>query len=470
MSINKKILAIFIAATLGILTCSAPSNQPNQGGGGTLHNQAGQAGSNLGGTPVTGGTLSSGGNAGAQNTGNVQNLSGNSGALNTGGRTSVFDTGGTAGASSGGSEAVGGGTIDVGSGGLGGTVDVGSGGIGGTVDVGSGGTVDVTSGGTVDVGSGGTIDTNTGGTIDTNTGGTIDTGTGGSIDTGTGGTIDTCVPTCVPDLLGSGEEAVNLLVFEDANAGSCDTEGRMWVGGDATLGAYAVGNQLSSCDAEVPVLVVGGDLTMGGQANGLIWVGGEFISGNPKCGGVLSDPPAPVDFPLVQETLTAYSQLLSSYPANGTVTNLWGLVFSGTDENTNVFSIDGADLLASNGITISVPLSSTVIINVSGISGGIVQGSTTLPDGVVCGSGSVQLDDFCNKLIWNFYEAQTVTIGSHAVQGSVLAPFAVLTNSGSGQINGTVIVNSLNITDCIEMHPHYFNGCLCLGGELACCL
>jgi len=37
-----------------------------------------------------------------------------------------------------------------------------------------------------------------------------------------------------------------------------------------------------------------------------------------------------------------------------------------------------------------------------------------------------------------------------------------LVAGSSGQVNGTVIVANFDIaTACIELHPHYFNGCLC---------
>ncbi len=357
---------------------------------------------------------------------------------------------------SGATVATGGSTIDVGSGGGGNTIDT-AGGSGGTADMGSGGTADLASGGTADLGSGGTTDL----------------GSGGTTDLGTGGTVDICIPTCVPDLLGSGEEAVNLVVFEDANASGCDTEGRMWVGGNAELEGYGVGAQLSECDAETPVLVVGGDLTVTGGVKGRVWVGGTFSGTTPQCGGVWDDQPPPVDFPDVQNTLTAYSALMAGYPVNGTASYEGSvLVLTGDKEDINVIEIDGADLLAAGSIRIEAPLTSSVIVNVTGDTAGFSGGTMTLPDNNTCGSGAVELDDFCNQLIWNFTEATTVSVGSTAVQGSILAPHATMTASGSGQVNGTVIVANFNISSCIEMHPHYFNGCLCteeLDSPYACC-
>lgn len=341
-----------------------------------------------------------------------------------------------------------------------------------TFDVGTGGTLDVGMGGTLDVGTGGTLDLASGGTLDLGTGGTIDLGTGGTIDLGTGGTIDVCIPTCVPDLLGFGEDAVNLVIFENAVASGCDTEGRMWVGGDATLSGYGVGAQLAQCDTEGYVLVVGGDLDVSGGIKGKVWVGGEFVAGTPQCGGVWDELPPPVDFAEVESTLQAYSRLLAGYPINGDTEVGVPTRFVGTDENINVFSISGADFTTSNGFVIDVPSVSTAIINVTGESAGFVNGTTVLPDGVTCGSGAVKLDDFCNQLIWNFPEVTSISVSGTAVQGSILAPFADFDTNGSGQVNGTVIVNNFEIGACVEMHPHYFNGCLCteeIDSPYACC-
>lgn len=446
--LRKISLIIFLL----LLSCSTVSNIENTGGG---YQES------SGGIEQTGGSESGGLETGGQSSGG---LVGYSGAPSSAGISSagVSNTGtGYAGNIAGlaGSQAGSSGIIT--------NPDEG----GRTFDVGTGGTLDVSSGSTLDVGTGGTLDLGTGGTLDLGTGGTIDLGTGGTIDLGTGGTLDVpCIPTCVPDVLGSGEEAVNLLIFGNAEASGCDTEGRMWVGGNATLSGYGVGAQLAECDAENPVLVVGGDLAVSGGIKGRIWVGGEFISGTPQCGGVWSDLPPPVDFEYLEARLAAYSERLAEYTTNGSTMVGVPMVFAGTDPDMNIFSISGADMLSSNGFSIDVPVTSTVIINVIGESAGFVNGSTTLPDGVTCGSGGVSLDDFCNQLIWNFPDALSVSVSGTAVQGSILAPYAALVSDGSGQVNGTVIVQSFEIESCIEMHPHYFNGCLCTEtGEYACC-
>jgi len=425
--------------------------------GGTI--LLGQAGTDSGSTGAVDGSGSSGTVDGSGSSGTVDG-SGSSGTVDGSGSSGTVDA-------SGGLGNGGAGTVDA-SGGSDGNEG------GRTYDVGSGGTLDLASGGTLDLASGGTLDLASGGTIDLASGGTIDLASGGTIDLGSGGTIDTCIPTCVPDLLGFGEDAVNLVVFENATAGGCDTEGRMWVGGDANLSGYGVGAQLSECDADGYVLVVGGDLAVTGGIKGRAWVGGELISGATQCGGVWGPDDPPVDFEFVETTLQAYSLLIAGYPVNCTtsVAENGNTVFTGTDPDIVVCTISGADMLASNGFVIETPTTSTVIINVTGPSAGFVNGKTALPDGVTCASGAVKLDDFCNQLVWNFPEATSVSVSGTAVQGTILAPFADFGSNGSGQVNGTVIVNNFEIEACVEMHPHYFNGCLCtqeVDSPYACC-
>jgi choice-of-anchor A domain-containing protein len=449
----KGFLIILFTILLMLFCTNNQSTIPNNATGGA-NIVAGTSG--VAGVTVHGGSVGASGASGASGTTN----GGSAGVTTNGGQNGSES--GSSGSGNGGSSGsilsnTGGGTIDVGTGGSGNTIDVGTGGVGGTIDIGSGGTVDTGSGGTIDTGSGGTIDTSSGGTIDT----------------GTGGTIDTCIPSCVPDILGIGEDAVNLVVFEDATASGCDTEGRMWVGGNANLSGYGVGAQLADCDINNPVLVVGGDLTITGGVKGQIWVGGIFTGTAPQCGGIWDNEPAPVDFVELRDTLTAYSNLIANYPVNGTV-SLGGarLVLTGTDPDINIIEVNGDDLTYANGITINAPVSSSMIVNITGTSAGFNGGTITLPDGIECGSGAVELDDFCNQLIWNMPEVTTLEVGGISVQGSVLAPNATMVSSGSGNINGTVIVENFNISTCIEMHPHYFNGCLCteeVNSLYACC-
>jgi choice-of-anchor A domain-containing protein len=50
-------------------------------------------------------------------------------------------------------------------------------------------------------------------------------------------------------------------------------------------------------------------------------------------------------------------------------------------------------------------------------------------------------------------EVTDLTIVNSSVQGSILAPKATLTSTGSAQVNGTAVVQRFAPTACVEMHP-----------------
>jgi len=263
---------------------------------------------------------------------------------------------------------------------------------------------------------------------------------------------------CVPSEL----EKINVIVFKDAEPNGADVEGRMYVGGNATFSGYGIANKdpYMPADCSEYALVVGGDLTLNGGSvgSGKIAYGGAYIPGsgafNPPC-GIWHE--TPVDFPTLEATLTGYSIAFAQYPQNGQVTYANGsLSLVGTDLELNVFYVT-AEQLNSN-IFISAPDSSSVIVNVSGTDV-IWQGvGFTLPDGASCRGGT---SDWCHRILYNLYEAQTLTVSGVGVQGSVLAPYATMTaDSGGGNIDGQLIVEYLY--GGIEYHPYFFTGCLML--------
>ncbi|MBP7643175.1 MAG: choice-of-anchor A family protein, partial [Saprospiraceae bacterium] len=61
-------------------------------------------------------------------------------------------------------------------------------------------------------------------------------------------------------------------------------------------------------------------------------------------------------------------------------------------------------------------------------------------------------------IIWNFKDAKILNIqNSNLILGSILAPNAVLTNNGSGNITGQVIAKSFNKPQAGELHIAKFN-------------
>ena len=172
------------------------------------------------------------------------------------------------------------------------------------------------------------------------------------------------------------------------------------------------------------------------------------------CGGVKRGK-VPVDFTALESKVESLSIALDTQlVANGTVsTDASGaLVLTGTDPAQNVFDISSSQL---GSITINVPSTSIVIINVSGTAISWPSGTITLP-GAKGGADSDYL--FSSNVIWNFYEAQTFYNVSTAIEGTILAPLATFTG-GSGHVAGQVIVRAMTSL-AVEFHPYYFSGCI----------
>lgn len=226
----------------------------------------------------------------------------------------------------------------------------------------------------------------------------------------------------------------NVFAWEDVDQPSSDTEGKMAVGRNATLGYYSVGDKLPYTSGPDDVLIVGNNLT---YTSGAV-LRGNIVYGNSTNlpinqvsiadGGLRQDNP--IDFNAAKSYFFSLSAQLKDYTANGTTEFQWGGInLTGTDPFLNVFDVDGDDLSGANSVAINVPNGSVVLVNVSN--------STVSWSGGLTVTGT----DIGNVL-YNFYQATDLTIQGIDVRGSVLAPMAVL-NFPAGVINGQVICKSI---------------------------
>lgn len=428
-------------------TAGVPSN------GGVNSNNGGvnsSAGSGAAGDGTSGSNSQAGNSSGTGSSGNTTN--GGSGSFggtgNVGG--DYFNLGGDG-------QGVGGGsTVNVMiTGGSGNTTDVATGGSGSTVDIATGGgwTIDVATGG------GSSIDMATGG------GSSIDMATGGgaTIDLGTGGGSSTDIPNCIATDLNN----VNVYVITDLNNPSTtvsDCEGNMYVGGNFySATGYSIGgkNGVAGDPCAQYSLVVGGNVSGAMVNNGKAVAGGTIAnSQDPQCGGVVrvAQSQLPVDFATLtaefQNLSTALAQLPTSTGATVTRDAGGALVLTGTDPVQNVFNIDGSQL---GTLTIDVPLTSIVIVNVTGTAINWPGGAMTLPGA----RGGVNGDYlFASNVIWNFPQATTFYMNGLAIDGTILAPWATFDASGAGHVAGQVIVYAMTTGLSIEFHPYYFSACI----------
>ena len=140
-------------------------------------------------------------------------------------------------------------------------------------------------------------------------------------------------------------------------------------------------------------------------------------------GGELTEQGAiPVDFASEQQYLLDLSATLAVEPANGTYEDIWGKIRLTGDgvSDLQVFHLGGSDVL--NAYTfelVDIPAEATLVLNVSGASSGLTDMYVT------------SLDPFSFRVLFNFYQAETLFIDGVRIEGSILAPLAHIENSGS---------------------------------------
>lgn len=226
----------------------------------------------------------------------------------------------------------------------------------------------------------------------------------------------------------------NLFVLYDVTQPSSDTEGRVAVGRDASFANYSIGDKLPPNSGDV--LVVGRNLeyTSGAVYNGNVVYGNSTnLDSNYTAvsisGGTLRKD-YPINFPAARSYLKGLSNTLFGYAANGSTTMEWGgLKLEGTNPLLNVFNVDGSDLSSANNVSISVPNGSVVLVNISG-------------DNISWSGGLTVIGTSIGNVLYNFKQAQNITIQGIDVRGSILAPKAHV-NFTAGVQNGQMICKSL---------------------------
>jgi choice-of-anchor A domain-containing protein len=243
----------------------------------------------------------------------------------------------------------------------------------------------------------------------------------------------------------------NVFIFGNANQSGTDVGGRIAVGGNAVFSNYGVASALPDIFSGNPAipssLIVGGNLT---YTNGQVFRDSVYVGGTATLNGVgipngsLFNPASPINFAAAQSGLTSQSQLLSTLPPNGTSGSSFGAItLTGSNPNLNVFGVAGSALAAATMLTINAPPGSTVLINVDGTTDQLANFAMVL-NGV---------DK--THVLFNFFDATSLDVSGISVQGSILAPFAVL-NFNNSNIEGNTIVDSLNGNG--EFHNFPFQG------------
>jgi choice-of-anchor A domain-containing protein len=236
--------------------------------------------------------------------------------------------------------------------------------------------------------------------------------------------------------------AYNGFFLDDFESISAHTQGRLAAGGDITINHYQVADQLQA-GASGASLVVGGDLNfpegqvhrgdilVGGNAAGL---GSAVIDALTPEQSVHEFAELPVDFESAFAVIRTTSQTLASLPANGSVDWLSGeLHLSGDCEGrAQVFALNGQQLLDATTFELScIPDGATVIFNIDGQHSGLIDLSLT------------SLAPHRQNTLFNFHQAELLSLSGVEVHGSILAPLAHV-DQPQASINGQVIARSWN--------------------------
>ncbi len=249
----------------------------------------------------------------------------------------------------------------------------------------------------------------------------------------------------------------NAFIKEDFTAQSTDAQGSIAVGGNFTVQNYGLASAIS-LSSDTYSLIAGGVVSF---QNGQVYAGSVLTGGveteNTFQSFNLLDPAAtvdsgavsPIDFEAEFFELTEFSQSLTTLPVNGTLDYFsWGGLYLQGDcaSETQVFNLDGEQLQSAVVFSLDcVPADATVIFNIDGDDVGMQN------------MGLHSLAGRAGQILFNFYEAENLTLANIGIEGSILAPNADADTSW-GYVNGTVVTKSW--TGPMELHNVPFSGCV----------
>ncbi|MBU5317798.1 choice-of-anchor A family protein [Clostridium bornimense] len=251
----------------------------------------------------------------------------------------------------------------------------------------------------------------------------------------------------------------SIFVINDHVHKYSDCTGRIAVGNNATYEHYSIGNSLTSSTTRSD-LIVGNTLNAigGNNFNGNTSIGtnGKVINYTMTNNNNVANQPRKeniINFNSEKKYLYNTTKELYSLSANGKVSNHYGqLNLVGSDSKLVVFNIKNEEIRDINGINIDVPETATVLINIQGK-------NVSIGNLAMFYKMSTPSEKVFRKWLWNFPEAENLNFYGISVKGSILAPHATFNATGSGNIEGTIILNNFyNYNSGFEVHNYPFNG------------
>lgn len=231
-------------------------------------------------------------------------------------------------------------------------------------------------------------------------------------------------------------------IFAGGAEGIRDTEGPVGSGRGASFSYFNLNLKQKE---PIALLAASGASIQQGTINGKVIYAGSLADAQvtyvsaPRPAAPTS--PFPVDFSDAMAKLIGMSQAIKAYPGIPAVKQYSTLTMTGTDPEMNVFSISADQLTDTYSYVFHVPFTSTVFVNVAGFNPIIANA------GFSTGVAN-------NQILWNFPDAQSLTMNGIGLPGSILAPtaYAQLRN---GSVSGTVVVDQAEPAD-VELYSSPF--------------
>jgi choice-of-anchor A domain-containing protein len=263
----------------------------------------------------------------------------------------------------------------------------------------------------------------------------------------------------------------NVFIQNNFTLPSGDSEGRVAAGGVLTVGTAGGTSLATALPAnDTSFDVVGGTdfiADKSGSSNGNLYDGtAGGIASNFTVNGAVTNGPGhdPIDFSTAFSQLTSLSNALAAKAPTGSggcTTNGYGTLtcnagasglnvidvpYGTTATKTAGGAVNSYDLAHNVGINFNIAPGATLVINVLGAS----------PQGLNFSGASWNVNGDSTKLLVNFNQATSLTLGSAAFYTSLLAPDAAVT-LGGGNFNGNFIASSMTNGNT-EFHNALFSG------------
>lgn len=249
----------------------------------------------------------------------------------------------------------------------------------------------------------------------------------------------------------------NVFVLENFTSQASSIEGRLAVGSNLNIKSFNIGENLAGANV-IDSVIVGGNVTF---SSGRLYYGSLKAAGAASVSSIVRSNLSPDQLihgysvlPVNFENEAGYLQQLSGNLVKLSATG--SAVLQSTNyelkgdctSSLQLFNLDAVTLAKARTYSLNcIPNGATVVFNVAG-------------ENITMQNLNMQsLTDIRDKVLFNFPQAKKITLTSVAIAGSVLAPYAEITQP-TGVVEGQVIAKSWlsGVSKVVVIRNHLFSG------------